>query len=240
MLENSKGGREFVIVLCFLWKDPEFQHRHLFVYDAHYVNVLRSMLDRHLTLPHELVCCADDPEGIDPDVRIVPLPKEAWDLGTYNRKIYVFHPDAKELFGSRILMLDLDVVLVGNIDEFASRTEPFVGWAGHPNGKNRFNTSFVLMDGGAFPEVWEDFTPDSLDFLKAEGYDGFEQDWVSVKIGQRGVAIPRGGAGIDSFGSIRSRPLPESTRMVFFNGRSSPKMSQCRKDAPWIEDHWKD
>ena len=225
-------------VTCFLWKDPEFQHRHLFVYDAHYVNVLRSMLARHLTVPYEFVCCTDDPEGIDPEVRIVPLPDEAWNLGTYNRKLYVFHPDAAEIFGPRILMLDLDVVLVGSLDEISQRPERFVAWAGHPNNRGRFNTSLVLMDGGAFPEVWADFNIGHLASLKDYGYDGLEQDWVSHKVGQRGVAIPRTGAGIESFTPIHTRPLPESARIVFFNGRSSPPMAKCQA-VSWVASNWR-
>jgi len=238
MLAGAKGGYSPVLtVVCFLWQDPEFQHRHLFTYDARYVNVLRSMLARHLTVRHQLVCCTDDPAGIDPGVRIVPLPAEAQRLGSYNRKLYIFHPDAGVIFGKRILMLDLDVVLVGNIDDIASRPEPFLAWAGHLNGRNRFNTSLVLMDGGAFPEVWTDFDPGLLASLKDHGFDGLEQDWVSHKIGGRGAAIPRTDVGIESFTPLIGKPLPGTARIVFFNGRSSPPMAKCQAVA-WCRENW--
>lgn len=225
-------------VVCFLWRDPEFQHRHLFVYDAHYVNVLRSMLARHLTVPHELVCCTDDGDGIDLEVRIVPLPAEALRLGTYNPKLYIFHPDAAEIFGRRILMLDLDVVILGSLNLIATMPDPFVAWAAHPRSKGLFNTSLVLMAGGAFPDVWSDFEPARLDDLKAQGYDGLEQDWVSHKIGAMGTTIPRTRAGVESFTPMQHEPLPVDTRVVFFNGRSSPPMAKCQA-VPWVQRNWR-
>lgn len=226
-------------VLTFKWFDPEGRHNNLFVYTAEYVNKLRSMLRRHLSLPHELVCCTDDPAGLHPDIRIVPLPGEAKGLGSLNPKLYAFHPEAGVLFGRRVLMLDLDLVVLRNIDDLASRTEPFVAWSAPPNSRGRFNTSFVLMDGGAFPEVWRDFTPARLDVLRTGGYDGWEQDWVSHVVGERGAVIARAGEGIESYSANLFMPLPNSARIVFFNGRVSPGMAQCQQNSPWVTEHWK-
>lgn len=227
--------------LCFLWFDPQGRHNDLFVYDADCVNRLRRMLARHLTLPHELVCCTDIPDGIDPGVRIVPLPAEAKGLAGLRPKLYAFHPDAARLFGRRILMLDLDVVVCGSLDGLVGRSEPFLAWEGPPNNRCRYNTSFVLMDGGAFPDVWTRWDPETSPAeLAAAGYrDAFDQDWIAHIVGDRGATVPRSGAGIESFTPNRFRPLPDVAALVAFNGRASPAMASCRRVAPWIVEHWR-
>ena len=92
-------------VVCFLWRTPDGRHNHLYEYDADYVNKLRSMLGRHLSLAHELVCVTDIPEGIHPGVRIVPTPVEVRDWPGMLRRLVIFREDAPELLQQRRLIL---------------------------------------------------------------------------------------------------------------------------------------
>lgn len=229
-----------ITALCFKWFDPEGRWNKDYLYTADYVNKLASMLRRNLTLPHRLMCCTDDPAGIDPSVQIVPLPGDVKALGSMNPKLYAFHPDSAWLFGERILMLDLDCVITGNIDALVDRPEPFIAWSVPEASAGQFNTSMVLMDAGAFPEVWSEFDPErSLGEMRAAGFEGWEQDWVSLKVGSRGAKWARSGEGIESFTPNRYRPLPEFARIVFFPGRASPGMAECQSAAPWIKNYWR-
>lgn len=229
-------------VVCFLWQDPEFRHRNLFIYDARYVNILRRMLERHLRRPHELVCVTDDARGIHSFVRRVPMPPEVRAFGTYYPKLMAFHPDAATLFGPRILLMDLDVVIVRGLDPLLERDDPFVAWETNkipPDRKARFNTSFVLMDGGAFPEVWDRFhRPGALEEADAAGFERGDQGWVSYVLENRGASWPKFDAGIESFTPIQHKPLPETARLVFFNGRSAPPMAKCQA-VPWVQKNWR-
>lgn len=228
-----------ITVVCFLWYDPSGRHNEFYTYSADYVNRLCNMLGRNLSLPYELVCVTDIPDGIDDRVRIVPLPEEVKSLRAEFPKLYVFHPDAQKIFGPRILMLDLDTVIVGPLDELAGRKEPLIAWSAPDNNAGRFNTSMVLFDAGQFPEVWNDYEGvESVAAVKAAGMDGWEQDWVSLKVGERGKTWARRGEGIEPFYQIRHSGLPDSARIVFFNGRRSPAMKDLQATHPWIAEHW--
>lgn len=222
-----------VTALCFYWRGELQKGYH---YGPEYVNTLQRMLRRHLSVPHELVCVTDEPEGIE--ARTVPLPAELRRLGEYWPKLYAFHPDGAALFGPRLLMLDLDLVLVGSIDGLASRPEPFVAWSAQERDLSHYNTSFVLMDAGAFPEVWERFDDTCGDTIEALGYARTDQDWVSYVIGDRGARWARSGEGIESYQQVR-RKLPANAAVISFNGRRSPAMKRLQQESPWIAEHWR-
>lgn len=223
-------------VVCFLWRGD--RHAEHYTYTADYVNRLRSMLARHLKAPHELVCCTDIPEGVDGRVRIAPLPSDALGLGSLNPKLYAFHPDAP--FGSRMLMMDLDTVIVRDIGPLLETGAEIKAWSVRPGTPGRFNTSMVLMDSGAFPDVWERFDPKtSLDAAEAAGMDRWEQGWVSYVMDGRGETWARSGEGIESFQPRHDWRLPDSARIVFFPGRRSPAMPELQARHPWIEEHWR-
>ena len=239
---TANGKLTDLTVLTFKWFDPHFRNNEFYVYDARYVNILRRMLERHLHAPHELVCVTDDAVGIDPGIRVVPMPPEVKAFGTYYPKLMAFHPDAATLFGPRILLMDLDVVIVRELDTLLARDEPFIAWETNkipPDRKARFNTSFVLMDGGAFPQVWERFNGEkSLLEADAAGFERGDQGWVSYVLINQGASWPKFGAGIESFTPLGGRPPPESARVVFFNGRSSPAMGKCQA-VDWVKENWR-
>lgn len=230
-----------ITALTFLWHDPLYRHASLYRYDCNYVNRLRSMVERHLSLPHQIVCATDDPTGIDPRVQVVELPSEVCALGGYWPKLWAFHPDGAKIFGGRrLLMLDLDIVIAGSIDAIAARPEPFVAWSVVDGKPGFYNTSVVLMDVGAFPEVWTEFDPDrSVAMLRRAGLEALDQDWVSYLINSRGTRWARRGEGIEPFQRIRHSRLPDNARIVCFNGARSPAMPELQKECPWIVEHWR-
>ena len=240
MLASTESQSLSLTCLCFKWLDPTFRHYHIYQYSADYVNRLRSMLERHLTIPHRLVCVTDDPIGIDPRVEIVRMPSWVLSLPRYYRKLYAFHSDGAELFGPRVLMIDLDVVIVGDMGPVVERSEPFIAWSTPPNAKARFNTSLVLMDTGKYPEVWDLFDPaTSPGELRQAGYEDGDQDWVSWVLLNEGPTWARQDEGIEPYYQIRFGPLPSNASVVFFNGRRSPAMKEVQQLTPWVAEHWK-
>lgn len=239
MLGDTARGCEPLTVLVFKWHDPAGRHNALYTYDSGYVNRMANMLRRHLSRPYELVCVTDDTAGLDSSIRVIELPSEVAALPGEYRKLYVFHRSLAARIGARVLMLDLDLVIVGPIDELVARAEPFIAWSCHENTKvGRFNTSVVLMDTGAFHDAWDRFEGESsIEEIQRLGYDGWEQDWVSHVVGERGTRWARRGEGIDSFMEVRDGFRP-TTRIVSFNGRRSPAMTQLQAQFPWITQHW--
>lgn len=89
------------------------------LYSVDYVKKLRDAVKRNLSVPHDFVCLTTNvvPEGV---IKITP---PRGDKGWW-QKINLFSPD---MFGpsQRILYLDLDLVVIGSLDEIASSREPF-------------------------------------------------------------------------------------------------------------------
>jgi len=91
-------------------------------YGIDYVEKLRNMVARHLTIPYTFVCITPHekvPEGV---VRmrppIAPSAEGWW------QKVGLFSPD---LFGPsmRVMYFDLDVVIINSLDKIASASDPF-------------------------------------------------------------------------------------------------------------------
>jgi hypothetical protein len=226
-------------IVAFKWFDPNGRHNHLFVYGPEYVNILRNMLERHLSIPHRLVCVTDDPEGIDPRVKIVDMPVEVEDWPGMFQRLILFRPDAEKLFGKRILAMDLDVVIRANIDDLVSREEDFVMWEPRlyhmRNGDySRYNASMILMDAGCRPEVWTEFSVAKAQRrLKDAGLAVDDQSWISHVLGPDEAIWPWNGDIV----SVKAVPAPQRARMVFFNGPRSPATMQ--EEYPWIAEHWR-
>ena len=96
-------------VVCVKWGNK---------YPANYVNVLKSMVARHTTVPYTFHCLTDDPAGIDQDVNIVKLPNDPC-IKTWWSKLWMFAPEMP--VKGNILFFDLDVVIFDNIDELFTK-----------------------------------------------------------------------------------------------------------------------
>jgi hypothetical protein len=94
------------------------------------VRRLQEMVARHCTVPHQFAVITDRPRLFtgDRDIRVIPIDKTTHVPGTCFTRLMTFHPQGRELIGERILQLDLDTVIVGNIDHLVTREEPLVLW----------------------------------------------------------------------------------------------------------------
>ena len=113
----------------YLWR-PDPGSKFKVGYTPADVNLLQRMVARHLTVPHQFVCItdADQDAGFDPAVRVVPIDWSTHVPGTCFVRLMTFHPQGREMIGERILQLDLDTVIVGNIDHLVNREEDVVLW----------------------------------------------------------------------------------------------------------------
>lgn len=111
------------IVLCMKWGT---------LFPAAYVNVLYAAVQAHLSSPFRFVCLTDDPRGLRPGIVTSGIP----DIGLTPaqiaapgvwRKLALFHPDLRSLgLGSRVLFIDLDMMILGNLDRFFDAREPIL------------------------------------------------------------------------------------------------------------------
>jgi hypothetical protein len=239
-----------LVVATFKWSTPGYRSK----FEAEHVATLRRMVARHYPHPHRFVLFTDDP--VRDDARLAGEGVEVYELwndlahvvnpsGRSNpscyRRLRLFAREVGEWLGPRIVTLDLDTVVTGDLSPVWNRPEDFVIW-GDTNRANPYNGSMVLFDAGARPQLWEDFHPQmSPQQGKGMGFFGSDQAWIAARLGPnekrwtardgvlsfRNEVLPRGGR------------LPPDSRIVFFHGRFDPWGADTQRMAPWIREHYR-
>jgi hypothetical protein len=214
-------------VTCFLW-DGEVPGGS--PYEAEHVRVLASMCRRHLP-KHRFVCYADRDV---PGVETIPLDPEVLQWGKRYPKLLVWRREALRELGPRILLLDLDCVILRDLAPLADRDEDVVLW--RDPGLGLYNTSMVLLWTATRHRVWQKFTGPKDARLAKRG-PGTDQEWVRHCLGD---GEPTWGAedGVLSYKYDLKRGMlkpPEHTRIVFFHGKPKPWQVEER----WVREHWR-
>jgi len=203
------------------------------------------MFRRHLSLPHRFVCITDMTAGFK-QVEVMPMPDAAKKLGDLRtpeggrfpscyRRLWMFSEEAKCL-GERVFMVDVDLVLTGNIDHLFALEDKFVGWRPKASwgGTNRIGGGMYLMTPGAHTEVYNDFTGmRSIALARKAGFRGSDQAWMSYKLVGKVKLWPQD-AGIYSIRDLKGQ-LPDDACLVQFNGPSKPWHGK----PDWVLEHWR-
>jgi len=221
-------------------------------YSYDYVNKLYSMVQRNCTIDHEFVCLTDDPTGIDPHIKIIPLPTG---LDGWWCKPYMYSKDLP--INGTILYLDLDVVIAGNIDKLFTYERN--SWctvrdftrAMRPKWQ-KYNSSVVRFRTGQLHHVWEGFQKDQKQIQRRLFGD---QDWLFEATRKNQASLypdswvqswkwevrkdktfAQGGMrGNRKFKTIEHvTPRPECCVCVF---HGDPNPHHC--EDPWVLEHWR-
>ena len=241
-----------VNVICMKWGDK---------YGPHYVNILRAMVKRNLTLPHRFACFTDDGEGIRSDVEVFPLPELELPDGIPERcwrKLCTFDHQLGDLEGPT-LFLDLDVVVVDNIDcYFEIEGDFFISHDYRWYGKLKVtgNSSCYRFNVGQHTEVIDYFRANS-DQVRAS--HRHEQAYLSHKMQELGQLQYWPETWCRSFKAhcmpripmryLAAPAVPQGAKVVIFHGDPNPpdalvgRYNSIRKfwhPCAWVEDHWHD
>ncbi len=140
-------SKEVKQIICMKWGQ---------LYGPEYVNRLYAMARAHTTGPLRFVCLTDDRAGIRPEVEYHDCPEIAIPT-PFNRRGWrklTTYAASEQLFGltGQWLFLDLDVVVLGSLDEFFSYQpeKSFIvmrNWT--QPGRNIGNTSVYRFTVGA-------------------------------------------------------------------------------------------
>ncbi len=102
-------------VACFKWGNWCAPH------GTDYVNRLFRHVQDHLQAPHDFICFTDDPTNLAPGITARTLGCADWNWNL--RKMWAYNP-ASGLKG-RVLLLDLDTLVTGSLDDIAAYSGPF-------------------------------------------------------------------------------------------------------------------
>jgi hypothetical protein len=243
-------------IVCWKWRTPGYRS----TFDAAAVNTLRCMVERNLSLPHSFTCVTDDGAGIDPRVRVVPLwndyanvlnPSNPANPSCY-RRLKMFSPDAHKIFvGERVVSMDLDAVITGDLTPLFDRPEDFVIWGGQSVEPRRarslpyswYNGSLMMLRIGARPRVWTEFDPNNSPRRAHQANcRGSDQGWIAFILGKNekiwgqsdGVFSYRNHVIAEHYGK-----LPRGARFVAFHGRHDPWHATIQAKHAWVREFYK-
>lgn len=231
-------------------------------YPATYVNCLWSMISRHTKRNTQLVCFTDDPSGIDPAVKVLPLPEIALPGRVANhpwRKIALWRADLAGIEGDA-LFVDLDVVITGSIDEFFDFAPDATfcvieNWT--QMGSKIGNTSVYRFRVGSHPYIYERMRDGGEDILASHPNS---QTYISRNISEitfwpaewcvsfKHSLMPRW-----PLNFLQETQLPRAVKVVCFTGKPDPdeardgswpapwykRVYKHVRPTPWIAEHWR-
>lgn len=230
-------------VVAWCWKPPA-NYRSQF--NASHVNKLKEMVARHYAKPHRFVCVTDMPNGMNCET--IPLwPDHSRLLHPYGqrnpscyRRLRIFSKEAREIFGERVVSIDLDCVITDDLSPLWDCPEDFKIW-GETNKANPYNGSMFIHTIGTRTQLWEKFDPMTTPHAtRRAGYFGSDQAWMALCLGH-GEARWTKADGVYSFRNhIKPTPgmlLPKNARVVFMHGVEDPWGRMCQK-LSWVRTHW--
>ena len=195
-------------------------------YGPEYANKLYRMVMRYLNVPHTFLCLTDDSSGME--CACHSLWRKDLDLTGWWNKMLLFDPQAPAWRdGDQLLWLDLDVVIVGPLDQIAEFPTRF---AMHRDFQkpHRMASAVMLLAAGSRPEIWERFIADPATAMRDRHGD---QAFIDAHVQDMDVLPSRW---IVSYKMHAKAQPPDGARIVCFHGK--PKMSDIK--SGWVPAAW--
>jgi hypothetical protein len=215
----TPGGRpSSVIVACVWWGDK---------YGKEYVIKLRDAVHRHLNIPHKIYCLTDN----EVNLQGVERYQTKHDWPGWWQKIALFQP-GRFPTGSRVLYLDLDVVVCRNIDNLVCVADDFACVENFSPNRQRsaHNSSIMVWNAGGVAErIYTDFTQEHIDRLHGDQCSIWR---ILDAAGYEIPNFPRNDIQSFKYDSLRGKT---GAQAVIFHGKPDPADVP---DHPVVRDHW--
>jgi hypothetical protein len=144
--------------------------------------------------PHRFICVTDIQEGFSAEVEVLPMPKAAERVGSLEapqgpqfpssyRRLWCFSEEAK-ILGERILLLDIDAMVLKDPGPLLEIDADFVGWKPMSIWGNeaRIGGGTWLLKTGTIPWLWDNFIKSPAAMIKITrtlGWNGSDQAIMS-------------------------------------------------------------
>jgi hypothetical protein len=205
-LPEPSSEYDRIVIACVKWGTK---------YGPEYVNILADMVARNCELPYQFWCFTDDPAGLAEDVIVRELPPG---LDGWWNKIALFKPGTFP-DKTRVLFLDLDVVVCGPIEPLINMRGIAADWL-----QGGYNSSVMCWDAGEYRDVWEKYDAGVPDVFHGD------QDWLTLRGGWKYLPPDW----IVSYRLHATEWPPESAIVVAFHGEPKPH----EVTTGWVPDMW--
>jgi hypothetical protein len=200
-----------------------------------YVERLRNMVARHMSLPYTFVCLTDQKERCTSAIFIDVL--EIGLVGWW-AKMILFEPRWRST--SQIIYLDLDTVIIGSLapltdvpDEFAILESP-VRSHGNKSYPCKYNSSVMVIGGGRCSHVWNRFDSKRSAYMLEHDRYGDQQAIEAIYGSDAAILNRRMPPGF--FCNYRDLTMIKPKASVInFGGQNKPH--NCPID--WVQREWR-
>lgn len=231
-------------------------------YGPEYVNRLHSMVSRQMSAPFRFVCLTDDRTGLAPGIETFPIPSLKLPPGSPERgwtKLVSFSPEliapgGAELRGP-VLFLDIDIVIVGPLDDFFRHPGEFLIMRERKRLKVQGNSSVYRWTAGAHADVLEYFRA-NLDAVRSHHRN--EQEFLVDHLSRQGKvgywpatwcrSFKRHCVKWFPFSLFQPPEIPAGARIIVFHGMPNPPDALVGRSGKWyrrvlptswIAQHWR-
>jgi hypothetical protein len=232
---------EPLTIVCWKWRSKNMRTQ----YTNEHVNILAGMINRHYNRPYRLVCYTDEMKGLDKGIEVHPIWNDhanipnpsGQHLPSCYRRLKIFSDQVSNVLGKRIVSIDLDVLICGDMSPVWDRSDGFIGWkVPSPAHGHSFNGSMWLFRSDAGLDfLWTKFDPrKSPNVVRSAIYHGSDQGWISMNL--------HNAAGWNAHDGVYSYPreikalgkLPHNARIIIFHGGRKPWEKVLWSQHPWI------
>lgn len=179
-------------------------------YLPNHVRRLQEMVSKHLKQPHRFTCLTNLAAVHMPQFNTQPIGQ---DWPGWWSKIALFQPGR---FQGRVLYLDLDVTVIGSLDELADFDAPFVAIQDYQY-PLKINSSVMAWDAGAADHLYTAFLPVAKETMAAMHGD---QDWIHARI--QSARFPKNWCPSFKRDIAPGKRTPEDARVIVYHGRPKP------------------
>lgn len=242
-------------VVTFLWTTPGYRSK----FTPEHVRTMARMVERNYHGQAVRLVCFNDigmhgedwsQRGVDwrplwGDYADIPNPHGAHNPSCY-RRLKLWSDWGRDTVGKRILQIDLDMVICGDVTPIWDRPEPCVMWSDALNKTTPYNGAMQLFSPGGDlgRAVWEGFDPaNSPAKARARGYFGSDQAWLSLALGQDRPRWTMADGCLswrlhaEPYAGRHDGACPPGARVVNFHGLHDPWTLTDR--VAWIKEHYR-
>ncbi|WLA80292.1 hypothetical protein [Bradyrhizobium elkanii] len=205
------------------------------------VEKLYRGVKRNLTQPFRFICFTDADRKFSEEIEQFPIKDlELTKIKGCFARLRLFDPEWQAELGiqeeTKILNLDLDLIVTGSISELFDKPDYFTILQG-VNSANPcpYNGSVWLLRAGYKKHVWTSFSVDAA--AEAPFYEfPDDQGWFWWTMPDAGAF--RAGDGVYAFQKVgwpKGLALPSNARIVGFPGWRSPSKFT---HLSWVQQHW--
>lgn len=148
-------------------------------YGPEYVNRLAAMVARHTTRPYQFLCLTDSPKGLMCQSSPIRTDLPGWwaKLALFNPLRFTERAGTLQYgrYVKRVLYMDLDTVICGNIDALFDYVGSFAILRSFLP-PSRYGSAIMSFEPWHVGHIWERFTPDVM--MRLHG----DQDWIAEQM----------------------------------------------------------